>query len=587
LISPFLRIVLRRGLAALLFGTAALWSVENISQSKKKDSQKSLFREASSETGLNFWHFTGATGEYYFPENMGAGVALFDYDNDGDLDVYFAQGMMLDESRRPLFPPPSGWKPGNRLFRNLLSETGQLKFVDVTEKAGVGHSGYGMGIAVGDYDNDGYQDLYVTNFGHNVLYHNNGNGTFSDLTQQAHVDDPRWSTSAAFCDYDNDGYLDLFLTNYVDFTVKGNKICKNAMGLRDYCNPSVYQPVPARLLHNERNGTFKDVTEASGIGTAFGRGLGVACGDFNADGWIDFFVANDGSANQLWINQKNRTFRDAALLSGVAYNADGNAQAGMGVAAGDYLNSGNEDLFVTHLSSPQETPALYKNEGAGNFIDATRESGLGNVRTFTGFGTGWLDYDNDGYLDLFVADGAVYMIEDERGDPYPYHERNQLFHNERNGHLSETSLLAGPAFQISEVGRGAAFGDVDNNGTVDIVIANNDGPARLLLNQSGSRKHWLEVQPVGVSTNRYGLGSRVAVLRKGEKTLWRRAHTDGSYLSASDSRVHFGLGDNPRIDAVGVQWLGGRREIWTDVSADRIVTLRQGSGKLWSESDQK
>jgi len=259
----------------------------------------------------------------------------------------------------------------------------------------------------------------------------------------------------------------------------------------------------------------------------------------------------------------------------------------MGVTAGDYDNDGNEDVFVTHLSSPQETPSLYKNEGAANFIDIARQSRVAYPKSFTGFGTGWLDYDNDGYLDLFVADGAVYMIEAERGEPYPYHERNQLFHNEGNDRFVETSLLGRPAFQLSEVGRGAAFGDIDNDGRMDVVIANNNGPARLLLNQFATRNHWLGVQLAGVKTNRYGLGSTVAVFRKGEKTLWRRARTDGSYLSASDSRVQFGLGGDPQIDAVSVQWLGGESEIWTDVTADHIVTLREGSGKSWPAANQK
>jgi len=271
-----------------------------------------LFREAAEEVGLNFRHFIGSTGEYYMPEIMGAGVALFDYDNDGDLDVYLVQGTMLDPAQdisRAKFRPASGWKPGNRLFRNLLSETGKLQFIDVTEKAGVGHIGYGMGVAVGDYDNDGFQDLYVTNFGHNVLYHNNGDGTFTDVTAQAGVDDPRWSTSAAWVDYDRDGRLDLFVANYLDFTIRGNKRCYASTGERDYCTPKMYTPVPARLFRNRGDGTFEDVTEVSGIGSAIGPGLGVLCADFNGDGWPDIYVANDGAPAHLWINQRNGTFK--------------------------------------------------------------------------------------------------------------------------------------------------------------------------------------------------------------------------------------------------------------------------------------
>ncbi|PYV12803.1 MAG: hypothetical protein DMG07_16310 [Acidobacteria bacterium] len=265
------------------------------------------FREAAAETGLEFRHFTGATGQFYIPEIMGAGVALFDYDNDGDLDVYLVQGTMLDRTKRPaesIFPPGPGFRAGNRLFRNELVPAGKLRFTDVTEAAGVGHEGYGMGVAVGDYDNDGRLDLYVTNFGSNVLYHNNGNGTFTDRTRDAGVDDPRWSTSAAFLDYDRDGRLDLFVSNYVDFTVKGNKKCQAPTGEPDYCTPAAYRPVPARLFHNEGNGRFTDVTERAGLGAAFGPGLGVVCADFDGDGWTDIYVANDGAANLLWITAR-------------------------------------------------------------------------------------------------------------------------------------------------------------------------------------------------------------------------------------------------------------------------------------------
>src|SRR2546427_707943 len=309
-----------------------------------------IFREAAPEVGLDFHHFNGATGEHFMPEIMGAGVALLDYDNDGDLDVYLVQGTRLEPGRESLFPPAAGWKPGNRLFRNLLVESGKLRFEDVTEKAGVGHVGYGMGVAVGDYDNDGFQDLYVANFGQNILYHNNGDGTFTDVTFQARVDDPRWSTSASWVDYDHDGRLDLFVANYLDFTVKGNKQCYASTGERDYCTPKMYQPVPARLFHNRGDGTFEDVTEEAGIGAAIGPGLGVVCADFDGDGWLDIYVANDGAAAHLWINQRNGTFKERGLLSGTACNGEGAPQAGMGVAAGDFDNDGDEDIFKTNLT---------------------------------------------------------------------------------------------------------------------------------------------------------------------------------------------------------------------------------------------
>ena len=545
-----------------------------------------LFREVAEEVGLKFHHFTGAIGEFYMPEIMGAGVALFDYDNDGDLDVYLIQGTTFDpaqDPRRTKFPPATGWKPGNRLFKNLLSETGKLQFVDVTEKAGVGHIGYGMGVAVGDYDNDGLQDLYVTNFGHNVLYHNNGDGTFTDVTAKAGVDDARWSASAAWVDYDRDGHLDLFVANYLDFTVKGNKRCFAPTGERDYCTPKMYQPAPARLFHNRGDGTFEEVTEAAGIGAALGPGLGVVCADFNGDGWPDIYVANDGAAAHLWINQRNGTFKETSLLAGTAYSADGLPQAGMGVTAGDFDGDGDEDIFKTNLTN--EGANLYVNDGRGKFYDASAEFGL-LLPTFpyTGFGTEWIDYDNDSRLDLFIANGAVNRIESLRGKPYPFGQPNQLFHNEGEGKkFREMTSVAGPAFALTEVSRGAAFGDIDNDGAIDIVVANNNGPARLLLNQSRSlnRNHWLLVRLEASHGNRFAMGATIEVRLRGRKLL-RRAHTDSSYLSANDIRVHFGLGEDAKIEELMVKWPDGKHESWDKIQADRFVTIRQGSGKAVS-----
>jgi len=545
--------------------------------------QVSLFLEAAEEVGLKFHHFNGAIGQYYMPEIMGAGVALFDYDNDGDLDVYLVQGTMLDPTqdlRLAKFPPAPGWKPGNRLFRNLLSETGRLEFVDVTEKAGVGHIGYGMGVAVGDYDNDGFQDLYLTNFGHNVLYHNNGDGTFTDVTAQAGVDDPRWSASAAWVDYDRDGRLDLFVANYLDFTPKGNKSCYLSTGERDYCTPKMYQPVPARLFRNRGDGTFEDVTERAGIGAVVGPGLGVVCADFNGDGWPDIYVANDGAAAHLWVNQRNGTFKERGLLSGTAYNVEGASQAGMGVTSADFDNDGDEDIFKTNLT--HEGCNLYVNDRHGNFYDASAERGLLQATLpYTGFGTEWFDYDNDGHLDLFVANGAVNRIASLRGSPYPFDQINQLFHNEGDGKkFREVTGVAGPALSISEVSRGAAFGDIDNDGAIDIVIANNNGPVRLLLNQNRfiNRNHWLLVRLEAAGGNRFAIGARIEVRQNGRK-LMRRAHTDSSYLSANDVRVHFGLGEHARIDGLIVYWPDGSTEAWDRIQADQIMTIRQGTGR--------
>ncbi|PYR89575.1 MAG: hypothetical protein DMF84_24025 [Acidobacteria bacterium] len=537
-----------------------------------------LFQEIAAQVGLNFRHFTGATGEYFMPEIMGSGAALFDYDNDGDLDVYLIQGTALEHGKKPLFPPPAGWKPGNRLFRNMLSETGKLQFVDVTESAGVGHDGYGMGAATGDYDNDGFLDLYVTNVGQNVLYHNNGDGTFTERTREAGVDDPRWSTGAAFLDYDGDGYLDLFVANYLDFTVKGNKRCYAPTGEPDYCTPMAYKAVPSRLFHNLGHGKFMDVTDASGIGSSYGPALGVLCADFNGDDRTDIFVANDTAANRLWLNQGDGTFRETALEAGVAYNADGRAKAGMGVTGEDIDNHGRLTVLVTNLT--REGATVFHGNDKGLFEDVTVQYGLAEPTfAFTGFGTKWLDYDNDGRPDLFIANGAVSIVESLRGGPYPYGQRNLLFHNEAREKFHDASDVAGPAFQRIDVGRGAAVGDIDNDGAVDILVTNNNGPVRLLHNEIGPRQHWLQVRLEGVRSNRFGIGARVAVLRDGQEPRWRRVHTDSSYLSASDVRVHFGLGKSSDIRGVMVRWPDGSEERWDSVQPDKVVVLRQGSGK--------
>jgi hypothetical protein len=544
-----------------------------------------IFRDAAAEVGLRFQHFTGATGEFFMPEIMGAGAALLDFDGDGDLDVFVLQGTFLDTSKNlkdALFPLPTSQRPGHRLFRNELVPKGRLELRDVTEEAGVGYEGYGMGVAVGDYDNDGDPDIYVTHFGSNFLFRNNGDGTFTDVTREAGVDDPRWSTSAAFLDYDRDGYLDLFVANYVDFTVKGNKKCYSPTGERDYCTPAAYRPATDRLFRNLGNGKFADVTQAAGIGKADGPGLGVACADFNSDGWIDIYVANDGAANLLWINKGNGTFEEAALMAGAAYSMDGLARAGMGVAPGDFDNDGDDDLLVTNLA--MEGSTLYRNH-RGSFSDVTAESGLARASFLsTGFGVGWFDYNNDGRLDLFTANGAVTIVEALRGSPYPYRQKNQLFRNDGPARpLVDVSATAGPAFEQLQVGRGAAFGDIDNDGDLDILVSNNNGAVRLLLNQAGARNHWLQVRLQGASDNRQGIGARVALLRRNQTPLWRHVHTDGSYLNAHDSRVHFGLGPDPNLQGVLVQWLGGSQEVFTGIQPDTVVTLRQHTGKPYQE----
>jgi enediyne biosynthesis protein E4 len=537
-----------------------------------------LFVESAAEAGLTFTHVNGASGRYYIAEEMGAGVALFDYDSDGDLDVFLVQGGPLGDD----VSPSRGARPTSRLFRNDLTAPGggrpALHFTDVTERAGLGLEAYGMGAATGDYDNDGDLDLFVTAFGPDTLYRNNGNGTFSDVTAEAGVSDPLWSTSATFFDYDRDGNLDLFVANYLDFTIAGNKSCADPLGAPDYCGPRLYRPVPDRLYRNTGNGRFIDVTGTAGISKSDGSGLGVTAGDYNGDGWLDLYVANDATPNQLWINRHDGTFVDEGLLSGAALNAGGNPEGSMGIASGDFDADGDEDLFITNLIG--ETFVLYKNDGKGTFDDGRVAAGLAApTAAATGFGTDWFDYDNDGWLDLFVANGAVNVIEAQRGQPSPYRMKNQLFHNTGKGRFVETSQAGGPAFARAEIGRGAAFGDVDNDGDTDIVVSNNGGPVRLFLNQNRTGNGWLQVSLEQSPRNRFGFGARIGLERVGSPTLWRRVRTDGSYLSASDVRVQFGLGAKATIAALRVQWPDGASERWTEISANRRVTLRRGTGR--------
>ncbi len=536
------------------------------------------FIEAATAANLDFTHTNGASGQFYLHEEMGSGVALLDYDNDDDLDVYLVQGSATAAASRR----PAGRVPGSRLFRNELSGPPggprRMRFTDVTSKAGAGVMGQGMGVAVGDYDNDGFPDLFVTTFGPDTLLRNNGNGTFSNVTKEAGVSDSLWSASASFLDYDRDGDLDLFVANYLLFSEADNRQCFDTAHVRHYCPPGVFAPAPDRLYRNEGGGRFSNVTDAAGISKADGNGLGVVAGDFSGDGWLDIYVANDATPNQLWVNQRDGKFRDEGLLSGAAVNAGGHPEASMGIGAGDFDADGDEDLFITN--DVGETFVLYVNDGHGLFVDARVRTGIAApTAAYTGFGTDWLDYDNDGWLDLFITNGAVSMVPKQRGQPRPYRMNNQLFRNTGKARLEEVpAALAGPDFSQLEIGRGAAFGDLDNDGDVDVVVNNNGGRAKLLLNQVGARQPWLQVRLDQGPVNRLALGAWVGVRRRSQPTLWRRVRTDGSYLSASDSRLHFGLGPAAEIAGIDVHWPDGAREQFGRQEANRLVTLKRGTG---------
>jgi len=534
----------------------------------------SLFKDVAEPAGLKFQHYNGMTGRFYLPEITGSGGALFDFDNDGDLDVFLVQGNVLEPNTQPantMFPWRGAEPPRGKLFRNDLSKAG-LSFTDVTQQSGIVATGYGMGAAAGDINNDGLPDLYLSNLGSNQMYLNKGGGKFVDVTKESGTDDPRWTTGASFFDYDRDGWLDLMIVNYADFSVTNNPACYAATTAKDYCTPRVFRAPGNRLFHNKGNGIFEDVTVAAGVNKEFGHGLGIVTADFNNDGWIDIYVANDGDPNQLWTNQKNGTFVNDALLAGCAINRNGQAEAGMGVDAADVDGNGFEDIFITHLMD--ETNTLYLNMGQALFEDRTREAGLGMPgRRYTGFGTFFFDYDNDGWLDLFIANGAVQLLPElvRQKNRFPLGQPNQIFRNTGKGSLVEISE---PEFSLLEVSRGAAFGDIDNDGDTDFLVTNNNGPARLFINQIGNRNHWLGLRLVGKS-GRDMLGAQVEIVVDDNRVLRRRVRTDGSYLSSNDPRVLIGLGAASRVKVVRVRWPDGAVEERNDVSVDHYTTLQK------------
>jgi hypothetical protein len=561
-------------------------NAEHSSQASQ-GSQHDWFADRAEETGLRFTHVNGMSGEFYFPEVMPPGVGLLDYDNDGDLDVYLVQGQRLGEGKTPglaLFQPAAIDVPlplRGRLYRNDLQVrsdgTRTLHFTDVTANSGIDAREYGMGVATGDFTNDGCVDLYLTNLGQSRMFRNNCDGTFSDVSKESGTDGRGWAVSASFVDYDRDGWLDLYVGNYVLYDIKADQKCTGVAGRRDYCPPAVYRPQPDRLYHNNRDGTFTDVTLKALGRTAFGPALGVVSADFNNDGWSDIYVANDVAENLLWMNQRDGTFRNTGLVSGAALSEAGKPEASMGVDAGDFDNDGDEDLFMTHL--PVEGNNLYVNDGSGLFEDRSAASGLGpGSLGHSGFGTAWVDVDNDGWLDVLAVNGAIQALEGRGDDLFPYDERKLLFRNLGDGRFRDVTSEAGTVFTLSEVSRGAAFGDVDNDGDVDVLVGNLNGRVRLLVNTIGNRHHFVCLRLVG-ERGRDMLGARAQIIRREGPTLWRRARADGSYASANDPRVIAGLGTSTQAPRVRVRWPGGRVEEWPAVAIDRCTTLQEGRGQ--------
>jgi enediyne biosynthesis protein E4 len=528
-----------------------------------------LFEDVTAQSGVRFKHESSLTSQKYLPESMGSGVAMLDYDSDGWLDLFFVNGARIqDPMPRGASPDKSDPRFWNRLYRNNRDGT----FTDVTQSAGLqGHS-YGMGVATGDYDNDGNLDLLVTNLGGNILYHNNGDGTFTDVTVKAGLGGSGWCTGACFVDYDRDGRLDLIVSRYVEWDFSQNIYCgERKRGYRAYCHPDQFSAIAHLVFHNNGDGTFTDVSKQCGIARSAGKGLGIAVDDFDGDGWPDIFVANDSMPEQLFRNRRDGTFEEVALSSGLAYDEMGHVFAGMGADFGDYENRGWPSMFVNALANQKYK--LFRNE-KGKFEEVTDSIEIGALTMeHSGWGTKWIDFDNDGWLDLFVAQGHV-MDNIESTEPrLRYREPPLLLKNERN-RFRDMSAVGGPAFRNPIAARGAAFGDLDNDGLVDIAINCNNGPALILRNRSNSDNHWLSLNLIGSVSNRDAIGAKIRLVSDGTQQM-RFVSTAGSYVSASDKRVHFGLGASKRAQSIEITWPSGTVQRLESIPADQILTVRE------------
>ena len=518
------------------------------------------FVDVTAEAGITFKHVNGASDRQFYLETMGSGAAFLDYDNDGNLDLYIVNGAPLPGFEIAASPP-------NVLYQN----DGDGGFTDVTAAAGVGDTGYGMGCVAADYDNDGDSDLYVTNFGENLLYRNNGDGTFTDITARAGVGGgDKWSSSCAFVDYDHDGNLDLYVVNYLDYDIAKDRDWYDPRGRRVYANPQVYPGISDTLYRNNGDGTFTDLTRQAGVYNNEGKGLGVTCGDYDNDGHIDIYVANDTTPNFLYRNVGDGRFVDIGLFAGAAYNEHGVAEGGMGVDFGDYNNDGALDIFVTNFSN--ETNTLYHNTGEGALIDFTNIVGLGEASFLKlAFGTKFFDANNDGALDLFIANGHLYPTE---SDALEYAQTDQLFINTGEGTFVDASEWSGEYFLTKRVGRGAAFGDYDNDGDIDIFVVNLNQEGNLLRNEGGSRHNWLAIKTVGVKSNRDGIGARVEVATHSRSQM-KAVQAGSSYLSGHDLRLIFGLGTETQAETVKITWPSGVEQRLVDVEANQLLVITE------------
>ena len=526
------------------------------------------YTDIRQSAGITFLQDSTQTEEKYYLETMGTGVAWIDYDQDGLMDLFFVQSAATDI-----------YKPARPLRCALYHNNGDGTFTDVTEKAGVGGEGhYGQGVAVGDFDNDGFPDLYVTGYGSAILYHNNGNGTFTDITAKAGVEDKGgWSTSAGWFDYDKDGWLDLLVTNYIEWTPKTNQWCgEKRPGYRSYCHPGNYKGQKTKLYHNNHDGTFTDVSDASCVSKPESKGMGVVLADFNNDGWTDIAIANDSWPNFLFINKHDGTFEDVSFVSGLAASEDGRYEAGMGIDAADLDGDGWQDVYITHLDF--EMNRLYHNNKNGTFNDATFASGVGNnPEHYSGVAMKFLDFDNDGWTDILQLNGAMLDNIQLYHAGVPYKQPLLMYRNLREGHFAKVSDSLGPDFIKPIVGRGLATADFDNDGDIDIAINNRGDYPQLLRNDGGNANHWLEVLLIGARSNRDGIGS---VLKLSSEGFVHVEQSKGgmSYMSASDPRIHFGLGKHTKIDSLEITWPSGQVDRLTNVPIDQIIAVKEGTG---------
>ena len=536
------------------------------------------FINVAKDSGLNVKTiFGGEHKNKYLLETTGCGVAFYDYDNDGWLDIFLVNGTRLEGF-------PAGNEPTSHLFKNNRDGT----FTDVTAKAGVAHSGWGQGCCIGDYDNDGWEDLFVTYFGKNVLYHNNGDGTFTDVSQKAGIagNGKRWNTGCAFVDYDRDGKLDLFVANYIDMDLATAPVPESGpclyKSIMVACGPPGLEGGKNILYHNNGDGTFTDVSEAAGILNANGTyGLGVLTADFDNDGWPDIYVADDSTASALYHNKKNGKFEDIAIEAGCALSPDGKPQAGMGVSAADYDMDGNLDIVKTNFAG--DTPSLYHNVGGGNFEDATFTAGLGAHTQFLGWGCGFFDMDNDGWPDILICNGHVYPEVEQLKTEAGYAQRKLLYKNLRNGHFDDISFQAGPGISDPSASRGAAFGDFDNDGDIDVVINTVNDYPQLLRCDSNLGNNWIKVRTIGTKSNRSGIGARITCVTQvaGESKPHRQideVRSGGGYFSQSDLRVHFGLGKADKVDSLEIRWPSGQTDTLKDIKANQVIYVEEGKG---------